>query len=74
MWLPIDKKASSLSSKNLRNIFCWRRVLNLIHVNKFGCLARDLNLTVFSMVIFHSTFKRRFPSAFYNIGRCFQSC
>ena len=28
-------------------------------MNDFGCLARDLNLAVFSMVIFLSTFKRR---------------
>ena len=28
-------------------------------MNNFGCLARDLNLAVFSMVIFLSTFKRR---------------
>ena len=33
-----------------------------LHVNDFGCPARDLNLTVFSMVIFLCTFKRRFPS------------
>ena len=38
--------------------------LNLIHVNDFGCLARDLNLAVFSMVIFLSTFKRTLLSAF----------
>ena len=31
--------------------------LNLIHVNDFGCLARDLNLAVLSMVIFLSAFK-----------------
>ena len=59
--------------------YFFRRVVffakwNLIHVNNFGCQARDLKLTVFSMVIFLSTFKRPFPSAFYNIGRSFQSC
>ena len=37
---------------------------NLIHVNDFGCLACDLNLPVFSMVIFLSTFKRRLLSCF----------
>ena len=35
-----------------------------IHVNDFGCQARDLNLAVFSMVIFLSTFKRRLLSRF----------
>ena len=58
----------------LYNFFSLRHVLNMIHVNNFGCLASDLNLTVFSMAIFLSMFKRRFPSTFYNIRRSFQSC
>ena len=33
-------------------------------MNDFGCLARDLNVAVFSMVIFLSTFKRRLLSRF----------
>ena len=61
------KTASSFYSKNLRIFFSSSHVLaelNLIHVNDFGCLARDLNLAVFSMVIFLSTFKRTLLSAF----------
>ena len=55
-------------------IFSLRRAvaeLNLIHVNDFGCLARDLNLAVFSMVIFLFTFKRRLLSRFITLEEAF---
>ena len=54
MWLPNDNKASSFSSKNLRNFF---PPVVLLPNEDFGRLARDLNLAVFSMVIFLSTLK-----------------
>ena len=43
-------------------------------MNDFDCLARNLNLPVFSMVIFLSTFKRRLLSRFiseevYNLAK-----
>ena len=73
-WLPIAKKSVQFIFQEARNFFPVLAKWNMIHVNNFGCLARDLNLTVFSIVIFLSTLKRRFPSAFYNIGRSIQSC
>ena len=72
VWLSIDKKASSFFLPRTSVFFSSRRVVaerSLIHVNDFGCLARDLNLPVFSTVIFLSTFKRRLLSAFYDIER-----
>ena len=73
-WLPIDKKASSFSSRNLRNFLSSRHVVaesNLIHVSDFSCLACDLNLAVFSMVIFLSTFKPRRLSRLITSGEGF---
>ena len=43
----------------------------MIHVNDFGCLAHDLNLALFNMVIFLSTFKRRLLSHFITSEEAF---
>ena len=45
--------------------------MKLIHMNDFGCLVRDLNLAVFSLVIFLSTFKRRLLSHFITAEEAF---
>ena len=53
-WLPMDKKkASTLSSKNLRNFFVLASCSCQMKLDtcELGCLARDLNLTVFSLAI-----------------------
>ena len=52
--LPIDKKASRFSSKNILNCFsfmscCCRMKLDTCE--RLVCLTHDLNLAVFSMVI-----------------------
>ena len=40
-------------------------------MNDFGCLARDLNLAVFTMVIFLSTLKRRLLTRFITSEEAF---